>query len=179
MLAASPACQAHGFAGSGLLHPLTGYDHMLAMIAVGAWSAQLGGRALWTVPAAFALAMALGAVAGWLQFPAGPVEAAIAASVLAMGVVLAWQRPLALPLAAAAALLFGLAHGYAHGAEMPARDGLGYAAGFLLTTAGLHVAGAVGAMLLLEHRSGQRRLRQAGALLAVIGGVLLHGAVSP
>src|SRR5262245_64367776 len=87
-LTAGPA-HAHGFAGSGWLHPLTGPDHMLAMLAVGAWSAQLGGRAIWTVPTAFVCAMAVGGMAalrGWL-LPG--TEILVAVSVLGLGLAIA------------------------------------------------------------------------------------------
>jgi urease accessory protein len=167
-------CLAHGFAGNGWMHPLTGLDHMLAMVAVGLWSAQLGGRALALVPMVFVAAMAFGSIAGFQQWPMPAVESVIAMSVLALGGAIALQSRAAWPLAGLASLVFGLAHGYAHGAEMPlAADGLGYAAGFLLTTAGLHVAGAVAGLLVLEQPAGRRWLRGGGALVAAAGVALL------
>lgn len=84
---------AHGFAGTGWLHPLTGPDHMLAMVLVGAWSAQLGGRALWTVPAAFVAAMAAGALAARLGLVLPGTEAVIALSSVALGLAVALARP--------------------------------------------------------------------------------------
>lgn len=174
---ASP-CQAHGFAGGGWIHPLTGVDHMLAMVAVGLWSAQLGGRALVAVPMTFVAAMAVGALAALLPLTLPAVEALIALSVLVVGATIAVRSRLAWPFAAAAALLFGLVHGHAHGSEMPAAGQLAYAAGFLLTTAGLHVAGAVGGLLLLDSPQGARVLRAGGMLVATAGVVLLQGAAA-
>lgn len=167
-------CLAHGFAGNGWMHPLTGLDHMLAMVAVGLWSAQLGGRALGLVPLAFVVAMAVGSVAGFQQWPVPAIEPAIAVSVLALGGAIAMQTRTLWTVACLAALFFGLAHGYAHGAEMPlSADKLGYAAGFLLTTAGLHVAGAVAGLLVLEQPKGRGWLRGGGALVAAVGAALL------
>jgi urease accessory protein len=100
---------AYGFAGNGWMHPLTGLDHMLAMVAVGLWSAQLGGRALGLVPMAFVAAMAMGSVAGFQQWPMPAVESTIAISVLALGGAIALQPRMAWTVACLAALLFGLA----------------------------------------------------------------------
>ena len=168
-LGAGPA-HAHGFAGSGWLHPLTGPDHMLAMLAVGAWSAQLGGRAIWTVPAAFVCAMAIGGIAPLRGWPLPGTEILIAASVLGLGLAIALDRRFAWPVAAFATALFGLAHGSAHGSEMPRMaDTASYVIGFLMTTAGLHVAGAAGGLLLLERVRGRGWLRLAGAVTSVAG----------
>jgi urease accessory protein len=171
-LAAGPA-HAHGFAGSGWLHPLTGPDHMLAMLAVGAWSAQLAGRAIWTVPAAFVCTMAIGGMAALRGSPLTGTEIAIASSLLGLGLAIALDRRFAWPVAAFATALFGLAHGSAHGSEMPhTADAATYVTGFLITTAGLHVAGAAGGLLLLEHASGRGWLRLAGAATTVAGVLL-------
>jgi urease accessory protein len=168
-------CSAHGFSGSGWLHPLTGVDHMLAMAAVGAWSAQLGGRALYFVPAAFVCAMAAGGTVGFERIVIPGTEAGIALSVLLLGIAICWERKLALPLAALAVTLFGISHGYAHGYEMPLTQAKwSYATGFLITTAGLHVAGAVGALLLLERPKGSQLLRYAGGVAALAGVALCN-----
>jgi len=176
LTAAGPSL-AHGFGGAGWIHPLTGVDHMLAMVAVGLWSAQLGGRAIARVPAAFIVAMALGSTVGLRQWPVHGIETVIALSVLLVGAAIAIRTGLAWPVAAAAALMFGLAHGYVHGLAMPDTGRLDYAAGFLLTTAALHVAGAVAGLLLLDMPKGPRWLRTGGALVAAAGGVLLTGAL--
>ena len=173
----SGPCMAHGFGGSGWIHPLTGVDHMLAMVAVGLWSAQLGGRALAGIPVAFVVAMAIGSAVGLHRYPVEGIEALIAFSVLALGTAIAIRQQLAWPVAATASLAFGLSHGYVHSLEMPDTASLEYAAGFLLTTAGLHVAGAAAGLLLLEEAHGQRWLRIGGAVIAAVGGVLLHGAL--
>ena len=110
---------AHGFAGPGWLHPLTGPDHMLAMLAVGAWSAQVGGRAIWIVPSAFVGAMSLGGALGLSGIALPATEMGIALSVLCLGAVIAAESRVANPLAAIAVGLFGLCHGSAHGLEMP------------------------------------------------------------
>lgn len=138
---AHPGLHMHGFA-EGLAHPLTGLDHLLAMIAVGFWAASLGGRARWIVPAAFVSVMAGGALAGAVGLPALAIEYLIAASVVALGLLIAFE--VRIPTAPAAALvgLFALAHGYAHGAEAPAGQGLlAFAVGFIASTALLHGVG--------------------------------------
>jgi urease accessory protein len=163
-------CSAHGFTGSGWLHPLTGIDHMFAMLAVGAWSAQLGGRALYLVPAAFVCAMAVGGTLGFERLAVPGTEAGIALSILLLGIAICWERKLALPLAAIAVALFGVSHGYAHGYEMPlTQNRWSYAIGFLVTTAGLHVAGVAGGLLLLERPKGGYLLRCAGGATALAG----------
>ena len=171
-LGASPAL-AHGFAGSGWLHPLTGPDHMLAMLLVGAWSAQLGGRALWAVPAAFVLAMGAGAGAAIAGIVLPWSELAIALSIAVLGGAIALAQPIAVPVAALATLLFGWAHGTAHGLEAPmqatAADLTSYMVGFLVTTAGLHVAGLVGGQLLIDARNGATTLRVMGTASTAVG----------
>lgn len=175
-LAATPAFAHGGEAmpslGSGLLHPLTGLDHVLAMGAVGLWAGIQGGRATWALPAAF-LAMTMAgaglAVAGW-TLPL--VEAGILASVVIVGLLVA--RMVALPAVYGAALVgaFAVLHGQAHGADAPA--GLGavlYAAGFVLTTAGLLVAG-LGLAALAGGRLSPVWVRGAGAVTAACGLVL-------
>jgi urease accessory protein len=134
----------HNFSGfdAGLAHPLHGIDHILAMVAVGLWAVQLGGRALWLVPAAFVSVMTLGGALGMAGISLPGVEVGIAASVLILGLLtmLAVRLPLGASMAIAG--LFALCHGFAHGAEMPVSSaGLDYALGFILATAFLHAAG--------------------------------------
>lgn len=139
--AASDVTEAGGFA-SGFLHPILGFDHFLAMVAVGLLSVQIGGRAIVTVPAAFVAFLAAGGGLGLAGIPLPAVEGAIALSVLALGLAIALS--LALPLAAAmlAVGFFALFHGHAHGAEIPAlAEPLAYVAGFVLASAALHLAG--------------------------------------
>ena len=166
---AGPAA-AHGFGGSGLLHPLTGPDHMLAMISVGAWSAQIGGRAIWAVPAAFLAAIAFGGVFGMTGVVLPWTEVASALSVVLLGFAVLAARPTTWPFAVFAVLLFGVAHGLAHGLEFPRASNPGtYVAGFLATTAGLHVVGMVGALLILDCNRGDLLLRRLGGIVALVG----------
>jgi urease accessory protein len=127
---------------SGAAHPFTGWDHLLAMVAIGFWAAQLGGRSRWLVPAAFLGVMAVGAVAAQAGLALPGLEAGIAASLLVLGLFIA--AAVRLPAAAGMAVAggFALFHGLAHGAEIPATaGGLGYGAGFIAATALLHAAG--------------------------------------
>jgi urease accessory protein len=131
----------HGFS-NGLLHPLTGLDHICAMVAVGLWAAQRGGRALWLVPLTFVSIMVIGGIFGMGGVGIPYVEQGIAASVLVLGIFIA--AAVRLPLAASAAIvgLFALFHGYAHGAEMPdSSSGFAYGIGFVVATASLHLSG--------------------------------------
>lgn len=169
----SSVCDAHGFAGSGWVHPLTGVDHMLAMIAVGAWSAQLGGRSLIYVPVAFLVAMLVGGIVGFERLDLAGTEFGIGLSVLTLGIAIATESSATLGVAAIGVGLFGICHGYSHGYEIPAaQNWLRYSIGFLITTACLHAAGAVGAMLLLEQARQVRWLRLAGSAAAAIGAYL-------
>ena len=143
---------------------------MLAMIAVGAWSAQMGGRAIYVVPAAFVTAMAVGGALGCERIELWGTDWGVALSVMLLGFAIASQRKLGMAFAVAAVALFGVCHGWAHGYEMPMQSSkAGYIFGFLLTTAGLHGAGVVGGMLIIEGKSGHKRLRLCGALCAAAG----------
>jgi urease accessory protein len=127
----------HGFA-----HPFSGVDHLLAMIGVGVLAARVGGRALWLVPASFLVVMACGGAIGASGVQLPFVEMTIALSLVVLGVAIFTR--VAMPTGVAMGLvgLIAVLHGHAHGAEMPASaSGLAYAAGFLLATASLHVAG--------------------------------------
>jgi len=163
-----------GFA-NGFIHPLSGLDHVLAMLAVGLLAVRLGGRALWLLPAAFLAFLVLGGVLGMSGVNLPFVEAAIAGSVLVLGCVL-FARP-SLPVTAAAGLaaIFAVFHGYSHGAEITAGSpALGYAVGFVLATVILHVAGVgLGAALV---RSAPHMMRAGGLAMAAVGAGLLAGA---
>ena len=155
----------------GMVHPVSGLDHMLAMVAVGLWASQIGGRAFWAAPLAFVAAMLLGGVIGaaGLSFPA--VEPMILASIVLLGALVALA--VRLPLGAALPLLamFGAAHGWAHGAEGPVTGMLAYAAGFAAVTVALHGAGLM-AGLALQRLAGLRFL---GGLTAAAGLALAVG----
>jgi urease accessory protein len=163
---------AEGFL-TGFLHPLSGWDHMLAMVAVGLWGAYLGRPALWQLPVTFPLVMALGGALGIAGIALPFVEAGIAASALVLGLMVTLAvRP---PLGVAAALvgIFAIFHGHAHGTELPhATSALGYAAGFVMATGLLHLGGiAMG--LLIRWPAGQIVVRSAGGLIAAGGFVFL------
>ena len=154
---------AAGFA-AGLTHPLLGLDHLLAMIAIGLWAAQQGGRALWAVPAAFAGAMALGGGLAWSGIALPHSEIAVALSVLVLGLLIASRRQWAVAAGMALAAGFALFHGYAHGLEMPpAASPAPYVLGFVLATLGLHGVGIAASL------SGCRAVRMAGAGIAATG----------
>jgi urease accessory protein len=158
----------HGFS-NGILHPLTGLDHICAMIAVGLWAAQRGGRALWLVPATFVSVMIAGGILGMGHAGIPYVEQGIAASVLVLGVLIA--AAVRLPVVASAAIvgLFALFHGYAHGAEMPATaSGLAYGIGFVIATASLHLCG-IGLGLLAKRFASANLIRYAGGAIAACG----------
>lgn len=162
---------AHGFS-----HPLGGIDHMLAMLGVGLYAALLGGQPLWLVPATFVAAMAFGGVVGAAGYALPYVEIAIALSVIVLGSAVALR--LSLPTLGAMALvgLFAIFHGYAHGTEMPPdASGYTYAAGFMLATALLHLAGiAVGVLAAsFADRGGWRAVQAAGGAMTVVGMAIL------
>ena len=129
----------HGFS-----HPMGGVDHLLAMIAVGIWAAQIGGRAVWLVPTAFVVVMILGGVVGFSGINMPFIEQGILVSVLIMGVLIAGAFKLPLQFSTAIVAVFAVFHGFAHGAEMPATIGAGvYVLGFAIATALLHVSGVL------------------------------------
>jgi urease accessory protein len=184
VLAATPAL-AHPFhAGSvgfwaGLCHPFGGLDHLLAMIAVGLWAVQLGGRALWAVPASFVLAMLAGAGIAFAGIAMPADEFGIAGSVILLGLLIAGAARVPTLAGCGVVTVFALFHGQAHGLAMPATASpLLYGLGFVLATAALHGAGLglglaggrIGAAL------GHRSLRAAGAAVAGAGAVILAGA---
>ena len=165
-----------GFA-HGFWHPIGGLDHVLAMVAVGAFAVRLGGRALWLVPTAFVAMMAAGGIAGMEGIQLPIVETGIALSVVVLGLAVAFQwKP---PVVAASALvgLFAIFHGHAHGSEMPVdASSLGYAVGFMLATAALHVAG-IGLGVAVGSIGARSRLalQASGGAMALAGVALLGG----
>ncbi|WP_064685249.1 HupE/UreJ family protein [Rhizobium bangladeshense] len=165
----------HGFA-----HPLSGLDHVLAMVMVGVLAFQLGGRALWLLPAAFVMVMAIGGALGVTGVNVPFVEAGIALSVIVLGAVVALN--VRAPLAAALGMVgfFAIFHGHAHGAEMPEdAAGAAYAAGFMIATGLLHVAGlSLGYVI---GRAGERQgvfvTRAAGGIATIAGVGILSGLI--
>lgn len=165
---AHPNHCAAGFA-SGFTHPLTGFDHLLAMVAVGLWAVQLGGRAVWTVPLTFVSVMTLGAVLGMSGMALPFVETGILASVLILGVLVAASLRLPLAVSTAVVGVFALAHGHAHGAEMPANaSGFIYGVGFVGVTALLHLTG-IGWGLAMKHFAAKTVIRYTGGSIAALG----------
>jgi urease accessory protein len=140
--AAHTGAEILGGLASGFQHPLFGFDHLLAMLAVGIWGAQMGGRAVWSLPVTFPLIMAMGGLAGMLGIDLPSVETGIALSLLVFGVVIAFAwRPFEI-VALALIAVFAICHGYAHGVELPAAaDPAAYSAGFVMATGLIHVLG--------------------------------------
>lgn len=153
----------------GFEHPLTGLDHICAMFAVGLFAAQRGRRALWLVPLTFILVMTFGAALGMSGIALPFVEQGIGLSVIILGVLVAAAVPMSLPLSALIVGLFALAHGHAHGTEIPATaTGLTYIAGFVAATALLHAAG-ISVSLFTQRLNSTQLVRLTGATIAACG----------
>ena len=165
----------HGSEGlmAGLAHPVGGLDHLLAMVAVGLWAAQQGGRALWAVPAAFVSMLLVGGLLGMAGIALPLVETGIVGSVILFGGLLLGAARLPVQAGMALVGVFALFHGYAHGAEMPqAASALTYALGFVLATALLHISGALAG---LAARAQLWALRAGGAAITGAGLALATG----
>ncbi|MGW8247773.1 MAG: HupE/UreJ family protein [Acidiferrobacterales bacterium] len=175
LLGISPAAFAHpghltgsGFA-TGLLHPFTGLDHLLAMLAVGLWATQRGGRYLFVIPASFMAMMAVGAVAGTAGITLPLVEPGILGSLLVFGLLIAFDARL--PLAAGMVVIggFALFHGYAHAVEMSTHASLAvFGSGMLLGSLALHLLG-IGAGRMGKKQIHETALRLSGGLIALVG----------
>lgn len=175
MLTAPGAAEAHilqGEAGGflhGFEHPLSGLDHLLAMFCVGLWGAQMGGRAVWSLPIAFPLIMVVGGMMGIAGVPLPAVESGIALSIIVLGaaIALVWRPPEWLAVLVIG--VFAIFHGYAHGAELPtAADPADYAMGFVVATGLIHLAGiAVG--LAFQRLRGGELSRALGGLIGLGG----------
>lgn len=154
---------------SGFLHPLTGLDHMVAMVAVGLWGAQLGAPAVWLLPITFPIVMAIGGAMGVLHVPFAYEEIGIALSALVLGGVIAFRWRLPLAFAAVIVGAFAIFHGYAHGLELPnAANPLAYGIGFVIATGLLHLCGIL-LGLVLRWPLGEKMVRGAGACIACVG----------
>jgi len=176
-LAHTDGAEAAGFL-SGLAHPVSGLDHVLAMVAVGLWGAVLGAPALWILPVAFPVMMAFGGLLGLAGLPVPGVEVGIALSGIVLGAaVLAQLRP-GLVVATLLVAVFAVFHGHAHGTELPAgASGLLYSLGFVIATGLLHGVG----ILIGEARRwgfGQRLIRTAGGGVAAAGVFFLWRALA-
>jgi urease accessory protein len=161
----------HGFA-----HPLGGLDHVLAMVTVGVFAWQLGGRALWLLPATFVLVMAAGGALGVGGATLPLVEFAIAASVIVLGAIVALRIRTPAAIAMGIVGLFAVFHGHAHGSDMPlAASAVGYGAGFMLATAMLHGLGLAAGFVIgrVAHDYGRMVYRVAGSAVALAGVAIL------
>jgi len=168
--------QAVGFV-TGLQHPWSGLDHVLAMIAVGLWGAQLGNPALWVLPVTFPMVMSFGAMMGLLGMPLPGIEIGIAVSAIILGGMVLGEVKPKLIIAAIMVGVFAIFHGHAHGTELPpGQSGLLYSMGFVIATGVLH---GIGILIGLIHRwpAGKLALRLTGAFIAVMGVFFLWQAV--
>jgi urease accessory protein len=155
---------------TGFLHPISGLDHVLAMVAVGLWGAQLGAPAIWVLPVAFPLVMAMGGMLGLIGVPVPGIEYGIAASAILLGMAVMLEVRASLRVTALLVGLFAIFHGHAHGTELPpGQSALLYSIGFVMATGCLHALG-IGIGTVHRWTWGQKLLRAAGAVVAM-GGV--------
>jgi urease accessory protein len=169
MLLHVPQSEAGGFL-TGFVHPISGLDHVLAMVAVGFWGAQLGKPAIWLLPVTFPMVMALGGMLGLMAVQLPGVEYAIAASAILLGLAVTLEMRPGLTAAAMLVGVFAIFHGHAHGTELPpGQSALLYSVGFVIGTGCLH---AVGILIggIGGWNWGRTLLRFAGVIIAV-GGV--------
>lgn len=174
MLCAQPAF-AHPQKGAavgfvtGFLHPISGMDHVLAMVAVGLWGAQLGAPAIWLLPVAFPMVMAFGGMLGLMGVPVPGVEYGIAASAILLGAAVMFEFRPPLGLAATLVGFFAICHGHAHGTELPPnQSALLYSMGFVIATGCLHAVG-IGIGTIYRWTWGQKLVRAAGAAITTGG----------
>lgn len=154
---------------SGIKHPISGLDHVLAMITVGLWGAQLGAPAVWLLPVTFPIVMASGGLLGLMGVNLPGIEIGIAVSAIVLGFAVFREAKLNLWVAAVLVGFFAIFHGYAHGAELPpGGNGLIYSIGFVVMTGCLHATGiALG--LIYKWSAGRAALRAAGACVSLAG----------
>lgn len=169
--------EAVGFA-SGFSHPISGIDHILAMVAVGMWGAQLGAPAIWVLPVVFPMVMALGGTMGLMGVKLPGIELCIALSALALGFAVFREARPKLWISATIVGVFAVAHGHAHGTELPlGASGVLYSVGFVIATGLLHALG-IGIGLVHRWTAGRLALRVAGAVVAMGGVFFLWKAIS-
>ena len=163
---------------SGITHPVLGFDHLLAMVSVGMISAQIGGRAIWTVPATFVVVMFFGGLLGLNYGGLTGYEIGIAISVLLLGSALAADKKLNAGFAMIAVAVFAVFHGYAHGEEIPTiAEPPPYIGGFMSGTIILHIAGVVLADISTHYEKGKILLRFLGGFIALSGMYFLINAI--
>jgi urease accessory protein len=169
--------EAIGFV-SAFEHPISGLDHVLAMVAVGLWGAQLGAPAIWVLPVVFPMVMALGGMMGLMGIRLPGIELCIALSAVALGFAVFREARPKLWMAAMIVGFFAIAHGHAHGTELPAgASGVLYSIGFVIATGLLHATG-IGIGLVHRWPAGRVGLRLAGAIVAMGGVFFLWKAIS-
>ena len=160
---------------AGFTHPILGWDHVAAMVAVGIWGAFLGAPAIWILPVVFPLVMAFGAVAGIVGIPIPAIETGIALSAVVLGLMIVFAARPPIWLAAVIVGAFAIFHGYAHGTELPATvNAFAYAVGFVISTGLLHLSG-IAFGLLVRWPAGRVAVRGAGGLIAFAGMAFLTG----
>ncbi|WP_102107256.1 HupE/UreJ family protein [Oceaniglobus roseus] len=160
---------------SGFLHPIFGWDHVVAMVAVGLWGAFLGQPAIWILPVVFPLVMAFGGALGVLGVPVPAIETGIALSGVILGLLVAFAVMAPLAVAAVIVGVFAIFHGHAHGTELPdAANPLAFGIGFVIATGLLHMLG-IGLGALTGSSAGRIAVRGAGAAIALVGGAFLFG----
>jgi urease accessory protein len=168
----------HGTMGSGnfldgFLHPVTGLDHLVAMVAVGLWGAQLRAPAIWLLPITFPLVMAVGGFLGLIGVPLPGVDAGVAMSGVVLGVCVATAARPPLWVSAAIVGAFALLHGHAHGTAMPMSGSpIAFGAGFVVATGMLHLCGIL-VGLLVRWPNGAVIVRASGAVIALVAGYSL------
>jgi urease accessory protein len=174
------AHEAAGITGgftSGFMHPILGWDHVVAMVAVGLWGAFLGNPAIWVLPVVFPLVMAFGGALGVLGVPIPAVETGIAASAVVLGAMVAFAVRPPIWIAAVIVGAFAIFHGHAHGTELPsAANPLSYSIGFVLSTGLLHLSG-IAFGLLVRWPAGKIAVRTGGGVIALAGIGFLTGIV--
>ena len=154
---------------AGLEHPVMGLDHVVAMVAVGIWGAQLRAPAIWVLPVTFPLVMSFGGILGGLGVPIPGIEVGIAASAIVLGAMVAFAVRPPLWIAGVIVGLFAIFHGYAHGAELPeSANAISYAMGFVMTTGTLHALGILIGVI-NKWPMGEKCLRAGGVLIAFCG----------
>jgi urease accessory protein len=160
---------------AGFLHPPSGLDHLLAMVSVGIWGAQLGAPAIWLLPIAFPMIMAVGGALGVIGVPLPEGELLVALSVIVLGLLIATTCRLPISAALAIVGVFAIAHGHAHGVELPLfADALAFTVGFVVATGLLHLAG-IGIGLVARWPSGMVAIRVCGFLVALAGCYIVYG----
>lgn len=166
-----------GGLGSGFSHPFTGFDHVVAMIAVGIWGTQLKQPAIWLLPVTFPVVMAFGAMLGVMGIPLPGIEIGIALSAIVLGGVIFFEAKPELWVAAIIVGFFAIFHGYAHGAELPGSvQPLAYGVGFVVGTGTLHALG-ISLGLIEKFKNGKKVIRVFGLFIGLVGIYFLYNAI--